>query len=152
MCSSDLKHYLNRTDWDALSFQHPCGFYYDSWALSIRPYVISCHHFKDGSGGVKLITKLLSTLPKNKLIRCLSAFNGFSIYRTHKFRDCWYDGRFRLDYIPRILINENIARCGHITHNSQKHEDCEHRFFHFSAVKKHDARIMISPLYLFTNK
>lgn len=157
-----LKCYLNRNDWDALSFQHPCGFYYDTWALSKRPYVLSCHHFKDPGLGGRYITKLLSKTPKNKLIRCFSAFNGFSIYRSNKFKECWYDGHFRLDYVPRHLINENIAYAGNIiftnpsnsnvTIKQRKNEDCEHRFFHFSAVKKHNARIMISPLYLFSKK
>ena len=77
------------------------------------------------------------------------------MYRTNKFKDCWYDGRFRLDYIPNNLIMENIRISGRIIDTRHKGEDCEdcedceHRFFHFSAVKKHNARIMISPLCLF---
>jgi hypothetical protein len=142
-----LKNYLNRNDWDGLSFNHPAG-YYDTWALSKRPFVLSCHHFKDIGLGQRNITKLIKRTPKNKLIRCLSAFNGFSIYRTNKFIECWYDGRFRLDYFPKKLILENIIASGKIYLNQQT-EDCEHRFFHVSAVKKHNARIMISPLCLF---
>jgi hypothetical protein len=141
-----LKMYLNRHNWDSLSFNHPTG-YYDTWALSKRPYVISCHHFRDISAGQRFINKLIQITPKNKLIRCLSAFNGFSIYRTHKFKDCWYDGRFRLNYIPKKLITENIIANGKLINKTP--EDCEHRFFHFSAVKKHNAKIMISPLCLF---
>jgi hypothetical protein len=143
-----LKNYLPRNDWDALSFNHPSG-YYDSWALSKRPFVVSCHHFKDNGTGQRYIANIIKRTPRHKLIRCLSAFNGFSIYRTNKFKDCWYDGRFRLNYIPNKLIMENIRIAGRIIYTQYKGEDCEHRFFHFSAVKKNNARIMISPLCLF---
>jgi hypothetical protein len=142
-----LKNYLLRNDWDSLSFNHPAG-YYDTWALSKRPYVVSCHHFKDPCQGKEYISNIIKKTPRHKLIQCLSAFNGFSIYRTSKFEDCWYDGRFRLDYIPKKLLIENIRASGKIFYEQNK-QDCEHRFFHFSAVKKHNARIMISPLCLF---
>ena len=102
-----LKNYLLRNDWDSLSFNHPVG-YYDTWALSKRPFVVSCHHFKDPCQGKEYISNIIKKTPRHKLIQCLSAFNGFSIYRTSKFEDCWYDGRFRLDYIPKKLLIENI--------------------------------------------
>jgi hypothetical protein len=144
-----LKNYLLRSDWDSLSFNHPAG-YYDTWALSKRPFVASCHNFKNVGLGQKYITNIIRRTPRHKLIRCLSAFNGFSIYRTNKFKDCWYDGHFRLDYIPKKLLRENIKLAGKIMlPKSSENEDCEHRFFHFSAVKRHNARIMISPLCLF---
>jgi hypothetical protein len=143
-----LKNYLLRDDWDSLSFNHPAG-YYDTWALSKRPFVVSCHHFKDPCLGQNYISNIIKRTPRHKLIRCLSAFNGFSIYRTSKFKDCWYDGRFRLDYIPKKLLIENIRASGNILPEKNKDEDCEHRFFHFSAFTKHTARIMISPLCLF---
>ena len=145
-----LKNYLLRSDWDSLSFNHPAG-YYDAWALSKRPFVVSCHNFKNSGLGQDYITTIIKKTPRHKLIRCLSAFNGFSIYRTNKFKDCWYDGSFRLDYIPKKLINENINIAGKIIMRGYSYDsqDCEHRFFHFSAVQKHNARIMISPLCLF---
>lgn len=143
-----LKKYLtNDNNWDSLSFNHPSG-YYDSWALSIRPFVASCHHFKNADIGQRLITKIIQKIPKNKLIQCLSAFNGFSIYKTCKFIDCVYDGNFRLDYIPKKLIYENIKAAGNINITQNK-EDCEHRHFHFQAVFKNNAKIMISPHCLF---
>jgi len=149
-----LKKYLLRNDWDGLTFNHPDG-YYDSWALSKRPYVLSCHHFKDCTLGAKFIEKIIEKTSPNELIRCISAFNGFAIYRTTKFINCIYDGRFRLDYIPKKFIVENIKAAGSIVTNSQNelftptHEDCEHRFFHFQAVFKNLARMRISPLCLF---
>jgi len=144
-----LKSYLLRCDWDGLSFNHPAG-YYDTWALSKKPFVVSCHNFKDNTLGQKYICNIIKRTPSHKLIRCLSAFNGFSIYRTNKFENCWYDGHFRLDYIPAKNILENIKIAGGIVSSELNvNQDCEHRFFHFSAVKKHNAKIMISPLCLF---
>ena len=105
-----LENHLKRNDWDSLSFNHPSG-YYDTWALSIRPYVASCHHFSSWNHGQLLINRLIQYYPKNKLIPCLSAFNGFAIYKTAKFINCEYDGKFRLDYIPRNFLMENILHC-----------------------------------------
>ena len=142
-----LKNYLQKDTWDSLSFNHPDG-YYDSWALSKIPYVLSCHHFNDSAQGIRFINRIINKTPKDKLIKCISAFNGFAIYKTHKFINCNYDGRFRLDYIPKELINANIKISGKIN-LSQNKEDCEHRFFHFSAFLKNGARIRISPLCFF---
>jgi hypothetical protein len=143
-----LKNYLNNdNNWDSLSFNHPEG-YYDSWALSIRPFVASCHHFNQRGKGQKFINKIIKQTPKNKLIKCLSAFNGFAVYKTEKFINCYYDGRFRLDYIPKQLLIEHIKSEGMI--NTQNaNEDCEHRHFHFQAVFQNNAKIRISPHCLF---
>ena len=144
-----LKNYLiNNGNWDSLSFNHPAG-YYDTWALSIRPYVASCHHFLKYGAGQRLIKQLIKRYPNNKLIPCLSAFNGFAIYKTAKFINCEYDGRFRLDYIPRKLLMENMRAEGPIQNVKNSKEDCEHRFFHFQAIKKNNARIRIAPHCLF---
>lgn len=145
-----LKYYLNRNDWDGLSFNHPAG-YYDSWALSKRPFSLSCYHFENPGLCQQFVINIIKQTPKNKLIKCLSAFNGFSIYRTSQFKDCYYDGRFRLDYWPKKIIQENIVSSGNICYRtiSSKFEDCEHRFFHVSAITKNNARIRISPLCLF---
>ncbi len=142
-----LEYYLKRKDWDSLSFKHPAG-YYDSWALSKRPFVLSCHHFKDNAIGIRFINKIIQKTPINGLITCLSAFNGFAIYRKKKFENCNYDGHFRLDYIPQSLIEENLKYAGTMD-LSQDKEDCEHRFFHINAVVNNNARIRISPLSLF---
>ena len=146
-----LRHYLLRHDWDGLSFNHPAG-YYDTWALSKIPYILSCHHFSDYSLGCKYITNLIKITPRHKLIKCISAFNGFSIYRKDKFVNCVYDGTFRLNYWPKQLIKRNIRAAGPIIikDDNLKNEDCEHRFFHFSAISKNSARIRISPLCLFS--
>jgi len=144
-----LKYYLNREDWDSLSFNHPDG-YYDTWALSIRPFVASCHHFENNKSlnGQRYVSYLIKQTPKDRLINCLSAFNGFAIYRTVKFLNCRYDGRFRLDYIPKQFLLENFKASGRIRLKNSK-EDCEHRHFHFEAAFKNGAKNRISPLCLF---
>ena len=144
-----IKNNLKRTDWDAVSFDHPSEGYYDFWALSIRPYVISCHHFHNKLLGLNKIINLINNSDKDSLIPCWSAFNGFAIYRTEKFIDCYYDGTFRNDYIPKQLLIENIKFAGPIDQTVQKNEDCEHRHFHFQAILKNNARIRISPLQIF---
>ena len=149
ICPNILKMYLLRDDWDALSFNHPDG-YYDTWALSIGPFVASCYHFKDNGLGQKYIYKLLNKTPKNDLIKCFSAFNGFAIYRTNKFLNSHYDGRFRLDYIPKYLLMLNVKVAGMIN-LKQNNEDCEHRYFHFEAINLNGAKIRISPLKIFMN-
>lgn len=41
-----LQKYLNRDDWDGLSF-NTTPMYYDIWALSIYPYAFSYNHFEN---------------------------------------------------------------------------------------------------------
>jgi hypothetical protein len=144
-----FKSYLKREDWDALSFHHPRD-YYDIWALSISPYILSYFHLNCLIESRKYITNIINNTPSNELIPCLSAFNGFSIYITNKFIDCKYDGRLRFDYILEYLIKENIKyNCKNFDLNKDDKEDCEHRAFHFEAIIKNNARIRISPNYLF---
>lgn len=143
-----LQKYLTKiTEWDSLSFDHPCG-YYDTWALSIAPHVMSCYRFNDARRGYRFITKKIQNAKPDQLIQCLSAFNGFAMYRTAKFLDCKYDGTYRTDYIPQRLINDNVLTMGHIK-TSPEPEDCEHRIFHFQGVLKNCARIRIAPVCLF---
>jgi hypothetical protein len=149
-----FKEFFNRNDWDALSFNHPTE-YYDSWALSKYPFIVSCFHFKDPTQGKIMITNLIAVTPKNQLIRCMSAFNGFSIYRTNKFLNCHYDGRFRIDYIPKQLLLANFKASGPIKFQDtpvivSRKEDCEHRHFHIQSIFKNGARIRIAPVCIFT--
>ena len=151
-CSEDVKtqvlqKYLRRNDWDSLSFNKTD--YYDIWALSIRPYMFSCHHFNTNQLNTmqKYITKLLKEIPKGGLLKCASAFNGFAIYRTNKFLNCTYDGNFRLDLLPSNYLKENIKVCNSGIHLGP--QDCEHRSFHLEAIQKNGARIRISPEIVF---
>jgi|LauGreDrversion4_1035100.scaffolds.fasta_scaffold14192_4 hypothetical protein len=164
VCSSDinlpvLKEYLNKNSWDALSFNKPND-YYDIWALSIRPFIFSYRHYRNPTTVLKnmkvYIKELLSNVPKNGLLKCASAFNGFAIYRTNKFVNCNYDGRVRLDLIPNNYIYNNVVINGqkiefkkYAGTEQTFNEDCEHRSFHLEAINKNGARIRISPEILF---
>lgn len=135
--------------WDGLTFQHPRGFY-DDWALAIGPYIVSKDHVDYGGMHIKYINKLIKVAKKyNSLISCYSAFNGFGIYKTAKFLNCFYDGRYRTDYIPKRLLQLNKRVIKKKIKNTKPREDCEHRYFHFQALLKNKARIKISPNCLF---
>lgn len=154
-----LRKNLMREDWDALSF-NTSPRYYDIWALSIYPYCFSYNHFKNNVQNYTIIqnyvTTLLNNLPPGKLLPCISAFNGFSIYKTHKFLNTYYDGRIRKDLIPRQNIvahmkatNSQLLYKNYVTVDG-RYEDCEHRAFHIQARQNSAARIMISSEIIFS--
>ena len=146
-----LSHYLTRNDWDCLSFNR--SDYYDIWALSFDNYIYSCWSFPNAKKVVedmkKMITQKLSNMNKYDLYRCYSAFNGFGIYRLDKFINCEYKWIIDLKQFPRKLLELNFE----LTHTQPlirvPNLDCEHRSFHFQAIKKNNANIMISPHKLF---
>jgi hypothetical protein len=98
----------------------------------------------------------LKKLPPGGLVPCLSSFNGFSIYRSEKFLDCYYDGNIRMDLIPKRLIHiHSLAAQSPLVYKKYitvdgRYEDCEHRAFHFQALFKKGAKIRISPEILFS--
>lgn len=160
-----LKKYLHEDTWDALSFnKNP---YYDIWALSIYPFVISFFHMQKINRiermrqrdkkfeAQRYITNILAQ--SKNLVPCVSAFNGFAIYRASKFENCHYDGRLRLDLLPLNYLKmaldatRNMLKTSEYGNGSNgcKYEDCEHRSFHIMAKIKNDARIMIAPEILF---
>jgi hypothetical protein len=154
-----LSKYLLRNDWDALSF-NTSPKYYDIWALSIYPYCFSYVHFENNkTNGYYVIQDYienkLSKLRPGELLRCISSFNGFSIYRTSKFLNTFYDGRIRLDLLPQhyIKVHSKVANSNLIFydygHVKGAVEDCEHRAFHIKAINNDDAKIMISNEKLF---
>jgi hypothetical protein len=159
-----LKYYLDKYDntlWDTLSFNKYN--YPDIWALSIEPYVFSCWHFPGGYDVVKIIANYVSNklnkLNKHDLLECMSAFNGFAIYRKDKFIDSMYDWQIHnsLELFSDELICKNEKYLGkNLTIDTTYHKvihpltDCEHRYFHLKAIEKNNAKIRISPLYLFT--
>ena len=153
-----IRKYLKREDWDALSF-NTTPKYYDIWGLSIYPYCFSYNHFENNDifyGIIQTyIVGLLNSLPKDKLLACISSFNGFSIYKTPKFMNTYYDGRIRKDLIPsrNMVAHKAYAKSGlvykkYITSDC-RYEDCEHRAFHIMARQNSAARIMITPEVLF---
>jgi len=148
--------------WDSLSFNRYN--YFDIWALSIEPYVFSCWHFPGGFDIVEkmkqYVSEKLRSMRKDELLECISAFNGFAIYKKEKFVDCIYDWQLQNNYekFSKEMINKNEKEMGvAITLDKAYHQvihpvtDCEHRYFHMSAIEKNDARIRISPQFLFLN-
>ena len=154
-----LKNYLSREDWDGLSF-NTTPKYYDIWALSIYPYCFSYNHFHKNAKTHFIIQDyimgLLNKLKPGELLPCISSFNGFSIYRTSKFLNTCYDGKIRIDLIPKnyILAHAKAANSHMIFYDygdvKGMYEDCEHRAFHAEAINKDNARIMITKEVLFS--
>jgi hypothetical protein len=100
--------------------------------------------------------KKLFNLNYGELLPCISSFNGFSIYRTNKFLNTYYDGRVRTDLFPKYLIqsHSNAQKSRGIVyrdygHIKGKYEDCEHRSFHQMARKNSNAKIRICKGILF---
>jgi hypothetical protein len=154
-----LRKYLNRNDWDSLSF-NTSPKYYDIWALSIYPYCFSYNHFENNVLFYDIIQKdimhRLNTLPKDKLLESISSFNGFSIYKTQKFMNTYYDGKIRKDLISQENMEAHIEFADsplvykkYVTSDC-RYEDCEHRAFHIMAAQNSGARIMISPEIIFS--
>lgn len=150
------------TKWDALSFQ-TAPHYYDIWALSIPPFSFSYNHFPNNGPMYGIIQKYIDRKLRatRGLVSCISAFNGFSFYKTNKFDGVKYYGDIRASIqiannTKPHWIQEHKQACladdlvfldyGHV---KGTHEDCEHRPFHMLAIKRHDARIRISPEVLF---
>jgi hypothetical protein len=154
-----LRKYLYSDSWDGLSFNTSPS-YYDIWGLSIWPYCFSYNHFNDNynyHGIIKdYIMSKLNSLKPGQIIACISSFNGFSIYRTNKFLDTYYDGRVRADLFSKKMLEAHAKaqKSRAIVYRDYGHikgqfEDCEHRAFHQMARKKSGARIMISSEVLF---
>jgi hypothetical protein len=160
-----LKKYLYRNDWDGLSFNTKPK-YYDIWGLSIYPFCFSYNHFENNVEYYGIMQNFVDKLLKkarseDKLLECISSFNGFSIYRTNKFLNTYYDGRVRIDIIPKanleahkIITKSQVVYKKYFKPNGNinvdgRYEDCEHRAFHIQARQKSGARIMISPDILF---
>lgn len=61
----------------------------------------------------------MKRLKDGELLRCMSAFNGFSIYRTNKFLNTSYDGRVRLDLLPKHYLeaHKKMAQSELIVHD-----------------------------------
>ena len=158
-----LKDSLRRmNEWDSLSFwgnnKIANGEYYDVWALSLTPYVLPFNYFHNISSILSKRRIYIGNLNKKarelqRYIPCYSAFCGFAIYKTTKFASCRYKGNNELNYLPNSIVKKNLMVETDIIPKSDilnYHEDCEHRYFHFQSILKHNSKIRISPYYLFT--
>lgn len=156
VCSLDinintLQFYLQSSnDWDALSFNRKN--YYDIWALSYDPFLVSLFHWKK-TERMFIKNDIEKKLKDCKsLFPCMSAFNGFSIYRSSIFINSFYDWKIEsnLKFLTKEMIHKNkvaFPSTNEILLADQM--DCEHRFFHFFAYFHLGARIMISPKCIF---
>jgi hypothetical protein len=148
-----IKNGLNeKEEWDALFFNNEN--YYDFWALSFDNFQYSCWHTTNCKKIINIMNiELKNQFNKsNKYISCYSAFGGFGIYKLSKFINCQYKTTitpkdlylFNLNSIENVFNKYNIR----YTINDRIH-DCEHRYFHLSAINKNNARLKISKQYLF---
>lgn len=141
--------------WDALTFNR--SKYYDLWALSIYPYSFSCFHYprtrlirnKMHTHIQNLLRDTAKKYGNNGLLECFSAFNGFGIYRVSKFKNINYE--WNIHKLLEIIPKENITTMSNSVLQTpfMREDDCEHRYFHIRASQMNQARICISPMYLF---
>lgn len=157
VCSSPIQlpvlhHVLdNEHVWDSVSFHRKP--YYDLWALSYDPFYISCFHWKTNvvKSSIEKVTKKFNNLSPKEFFPVYSAFNGFAIYRTEIFLRCDYDWRFQSTQkfmTPTMLSKNKKAMYPNVFKRTME-MDCEHRFFHMSAIFDHGARIRVCPQLLF---
>ena len=140
--------------WDILSFYREP--YYDVWALSLAPYYFSCWNFpkpQEVLGKYRNYLKSkITNLKKDSLLPVFSAFSGFAIYKLKAIENCHYEwsifssaqllGKDKLEETSKAL-NKPLVR-------NKQDQDCEHRFFHLSAIQKNNAQIKMSPQILFS--
>ncbi len=164
VCSNDVNtdilnlYLIANKNWDCLTFNK--NNYYDIWALSIDDLKYSCWHFNNPDLVIDIMIKHINSKFNNcniyDFIDCYSAFCGFGIYRKNKFINCNYVSNIfnSIDLITRNKLDENIKYINEISKrenfiHTNNLEDCEHRYFHMSAINKNKALIKISPLSLF---
>lgn len=143
-----------REGWDSVSFDREAG-YYDYWALSIQPFIYSFFHMAPKSRDIDLckkylhnIIKIYKSMGENAFIPVHSAFNGFAIYKTSKFINCYYSDIIDWTLFPEGSVQTHMA-CVSKGLLRIFDRDCEHRHFHLQAIKQNGAKIYIYPYSLF---
>jgi hypothetical protein len=131
-------------DWDSISFNH--SEYYDIWALVFEDFKHHCWGFGNSSRDViKIMANRLKYILNHSItnsINVLSAFNGFAIYKTDKFKDLYYNGLY--DNIrplftdeERMLTIDAFKRYNlDVTIDHDQIECCEHVFYHLHAIQQ----------------
>ena len=89
----------------------------------------------------RFVRKLNSS--KSNSVEVMSAFNGFAIYRTERFKGIQYDGVYK-NY-RKLVTDADVENTIHVlrhNHNlmvapasQAEHECCEHLFYHLTALK-----------------
>tara|TARA_B100000768_G_C11261283_1_gene368889 strand:- start:741 stop:1574 length:834 start_codon:yes stop_codon:yes gene_type:complete len=148
-----INNYLNNfdnDDWDCISFNR--NNYYDIWALLFDNFRHHCWGFGKDSRKVilalqKIIKKKLDNSKSNS-IEVISAFNGFCIYKTERFKDFFYDGLYKnfknlvtddernntIQELKKVILDVDIDE--NYENNPVNPQCCEHLFYHLSAFKK----------------
>jgi hypothetical protein len=148
-------------EWDAVTFignhseqQEISKKYYDFWALSLWPFILSCWHFKEPFVAIQQTIQNFEHKRQTlkPWIPCQSAFNGFGIYRI-QFLNYHYDWELEktMQLIPKPLLEKSLTAYASEFDAEASVEDCEHRHFHFSACFKDQARMYIVQEDLFCN-
>jgi hypothetical protein len=139
---------LKNNIWDGLFFNNEN--YYDFWALNFKDFQYSCWHSTNNIGLINIMNReLKKECSNNEFIECQSAFGGFGIYKVNKFKNCYYRSLIDLSLFNKqnIVNIYNIYNIKYI--KDENIYDCEHRYFHLSAIKNNNVKLYIYNKNLF---
>ncbi len=151
-----VRTYLTHPQWDCLSFFN--NDYYDIWALLYDNIKHHCWGYTNSRPVVNAmardIVQKLQALPDGDLYPCISAFNGFAIYRTAKFKYIKYSGTIG-DFMDLFTADDRATTLtavrGLVGTNDFdiipsvfSGQCCEHLYYHINATRRYGARIRIS--------
>ena len=164
---SSIKYYLihrfKDDDWDAMTFDR--YIYYDIWALLFDNFKQHCYGFsvknKTKEEKKRILFKIRCVMrnvlihklktEKSDCITVLSAFNGFGIYKTKRFKGIFYDGFYKN---VKQLFTESERHISLYIFHKLGFKDlildddfitcCEHIFYHVLSIKKNNCKIRIS--------
>ena len=150
-------HNFDGDNWDCISFNKNSEsksypYYYDIWALLYDDFKEHCYGYTLNKclDVVYLmrrdITRKLEQCKSNS-IEVMSAFNGFAIYKTERFKGFYYDGLYKnfkplitdaernktIETLKKYNIHTELAqgeKCG------SGEQVSEHLFYHVSALNK----------------
>lgn len=146
-----LKDAINENHiWDGLFFNNQN--YYDFWALSFKEFRHSCWHTNSAKKIINIMNnQLQKELGKqsNKFIECQSAFGGFGIYKTKKFKNCRYKSKIKLPSEADVSMKDVFEKYNVMYKSNRIIYDCEHRYFHFSSIEQNNAKLFIYNKNLF---
>jgi hypothetical protein len=148
-----IDKYLNNfdnDDWDCISFNRRK--YYDTWALMFDDFKHHCWGYgneKDCRAVSAIMLKCINSKLENcktNSIEVMSAFNGFAIYKTERFRGFYYDGLY--SNIKKLITDDERKSTLNMLKNIynldieslENHCDfigqsCDCNFFHLSAFQ-----------------
>ena len=143
-----INNYLTNYDndnWDCISFNRPI--YYDIWALLYGDIKHHCLGFGLYNRTVinsmqQTITNALKNCETNS-IEVISAFNGFCIYKTNKFKGLYYTGLYAtfkalVSDEERAKTRNHLLKFNNINTycRNDSIECCEHLSYHMMAQKR----------------